>query len=77
MEQIDFRAKRRLDEPPRVKAKINYLGNGRFRFRFVLMAKVNGLEELWKDRSFVCGWTPPAVARIPQITSLHPGKSRS
>jgi len=40
------------------------------------MAKVNGLEELWKDQSFVCGWTPRAVARIPQITSLHPGKSR-
>jgi hypothetical protein len=75
--KIGFPAKRRRNEAPELKAKINYLGNERIRFRFVLMAKVNGLEELWKDRSFVCGWTPRAVARIPQITSLHPGKSRS
>jgi hypothetical protein len=55
--------------------KINDLGAERIRFRFVLMTKVNGLEELWKDRSFVCGWNNRAVALIPQITSLHPGKS--
>jgi hypothetical protein len=55
--------------------KINDLGAERIRFRFVLMTKVNGLEELWKVLSFACGWTLRAVARIPQITSLHPGKS--
>ena len=26
------------------------------------------------ERRFACGWTPGAVARIPQITSLDPGK---
>jgi hypothetical protein len=29
-------------------------------------------EELWTERRIVCGWTPPAVARIPQITSVDP-----
>jgi hypothetical protein len=55
--------------------KINDSATQRIRFRFVLIAKVNGLEELWKDRSFACGWTHGAVARIPQITSLHSRKS--
>jgi hypothetical protein len=74
MRRRGFTAVWRASFPPPVKPKINDLGNERIRFRFVLMAKVNGLEELWKDQSFVCGWTPRAVARIPQITSLHPGK---
>jgi hypothetical protein len=26
------------------------------------------------ERRFACGWTPGAVARIPQITSLDPGR---
>jgi hypothetical protein len=31
-------------------------------------------KELWTISSIACGWTPAPVARIPQITSLRPGK---
>jgi hypothetical protein len=55
-------------------SKINELGGMRIRFRFVLMTKVNGREELWMILRIACGWTLPPVARIPQITSLRPGK---
>ena len=53
--------------------KINDLGEMRIRFRFVLMTKVNG-ERVVDDFEHCCGWTPAPVARIPQITSLRPGK---
>ncbi len=53
--------------------KINDLGETRIRFRFVLIQKLTR-KELWTILRIACGWTRPAVARIPQITSLRPGK---
>jgi len=38
---------RSADPTPNGYEKINHCGVMRIRFRFVLMAKVNGLEELW------------------------------
>jgi hypothetical protein len=34
-----------------------------------------GARRAVDERRFACGWTPGAVARIPQITSLDPGKA--
>jgi hypothetical protein len=31
-------------------------------------------DQLWTERRFGCGRTPRAVAPIPQITSLDPGR---
>jgi hypothetical protein len=53
--------------------KINDLGEMRIRFRFVLIQKLTR-KELWTIWSIACGWSLRAVARIPQITSLRPGK---
>jgi hypothetical protein len=33
-----------------------------------------GARRAVDERRFACGWTPGAVARIPQITSLDPGR---
>src|ERR1700683_1254868 len=52
---------------------------GRVRIRLIPSAIVN--KKLTRAigcgwARIVCGWTPGAVARIPQITSLDPGKPR-
>ena len=46
----------------------------RIRLRFVLKINNFGARSAVDERRFGCGRTPPAVAPIPQITSLDPGR---